>query len=279
MQFIWFVNVCSHFFNFKICRKLLYEFFVGQIIQIFNYTVIVNNIQLIIGKTYRHKVIIFFVAGVVWVLSALFVTHQGSCRTTVMPIGNIKRRNLCKKLRNTRYRFGIINYPKMMTEAIAGSHKIINRFPFNYVSHNSIQFILMRISKKYRFDISIVYTNVLHSVFFLIAAGKFVFFDVFVHVIVHMRTDYQSILRFAIHCLRVHVVFFSFILHQPTFGFEFCKVLKRFIVHFIFVFVGSLFKINLGFNNVIQRHCIAFGLCAGFFGVQHIVRARSHFFN
>ena len=212
------------------------------------------------------------------VLTTFFVAHQSSRSATVMTIGNIKRRNIGKQFGNAGIGFGVFNHPEMVTKTVTISYKIIYRCTFYYFGNNSIQFILMRIGKKHRLNIGVVYTHVFHAVFFFIATGQFMLFDIFVQIIIYIGTNNQTVLRFSVHGLSIHVVFLHFVLHQPTFGAEFCEIFSRFIIYFFFVLVGSRFKIYFGFNDMVKRQCVSFSFGASFFGIQHIVGARSHFF-
>ena len=159
-----------------------------------------------------------------------------------------------------------------MTKTITRCNKIVNRLFFNHFCNNLIQFIPMRISKKYRFDIGIVHSYMLHTIFFLVATCKFVLFNPFVHIILHRGTNHQTVLSFSVHGLSIHIVLLGIVLHQPTFVSEFIKIFKSLIIHLFIMLISSRFKINFGLNNMIQRHWISLRFGTGFFRIQYIVR-------
>ena len=100
-----------------------------------------------------------------------------------------------------------------MSEAITRSDKVVNRLFGSVFPNDCIQFRIIGISKEYRFDISIVHTNVLHTVFFLITTGKLMLLDDTVHIVRNISAYYQSILSFPVHGLGIDVIVFLSILH------------------------------------------------------------------
>ena len=100
-----------------------------------------------------------------------------------------------------------------MSEAITRSDKVVNRLFGSVFPNDRIQFHIIGISKEYRFDISIVHTDVLHTVFFLITTGKLMLLDDTVHIVRNISAYYQSVLGFPVHGLGIDVIVFLSILH------------------------------------------------------------------
>ena len=84
-----FIDICTLFFYNKIliqCSKKLFE---SQPVEVFYYTVIVDDSQLIGRETYSHEIVILFIATMVRVLLCFLGTYQSSSSGTMMPVGNI----------------------------------------------------------------------------------------------------------------------------------------------------------------------------------------------
>ena len=190
MQTSRFIDFSAFFFYRKILADSSQELFRRQAIQVFYNTVVINNGQLVSRETNGHEVIIFFITGMVYILLGFLRSYQSGSGTTMVSVGNIKSRHLSKFLRNGINVFLLINNPESMTKAITGSNKIIYRLFGCIMSDNSIQSSIVRICKEYRFDIGIINTNMLHTVFFLIATGQLMFLDDTVHIIRYIGTYY-----------------------------------------------------------------------------------------
>ena len=152
-----------------------------------------------------------------------------------------------------------------MSKTIFFTYKVVNRFlVFYYVFNDSIYFLMCRISKEYRFYVSVSNANVNHTVFFFILTSKLVFFDYSVHIVFGMSTSYYTILSATIHGLCIDVQFFFFVLYKPTIIFKHIVVFYYFVVNFLAVFVGSFRKIDFGFCYVQQRMWVSTGFNASF---------------
>ena len=227
---------------------------------------------MIVGETNGHKIIVFLVATVIWILKFLFITHQCSGCAAVMSVGNVHSRYLSKNCGDLLIDGGIFNYPELMSEPIQFGCEIIFRFVFNNSGYNIIEIIAMRISKKHRFQVGIIHPNVFHAVFFLVAAGKLVFFNVTGHVILHTGTNNQPVLCTAIHGLGIHIILFGFILNEPAIFTEHGKVFGSFQIHFLVVLVCAGRKINFRLDNVIKRIWISGCFLSCFFRTKYVVR-------
>ena len=98
-------------------------------------------------------------------------TNQCGGSTTMMTVGNIERWHLGKFGRNRGNVIIISDYPKLMSESVDRRDEII-LWCLGSIFHNQlVKNGIVRISKEYRFDIGIVYANVLHAIFFLIATS------------------------------------------------------------------------------------------------------------
>ena len=152
-----------------------------------------------------------------------------------------------------------------MSETVTRSDKVIDGLFRSIFLDDNIQFIIIGISKEYGFDIRIVHTNMLHTVFLLVATSKFVFLNNTIHIIGNIRTDYQSVLRLTVHCLRIDIIVFLAILHQPAFILKQLEILGRLAVNTFIMFVRTNREIYFRFNNMIKGFFITFRFCAGFF--------------
>ncbi len=273
-----FVNGCAFVFYVEMLFQFLQKLLLGETVQIFHHAVVVNHSELIVGEADRQKVVVFFVAAVVRILFSAFGTNQCSRRRAMVTIGNVERGHGGKKFCNALNISLIIYNPEMMSKAV-GRHKIVFWLACRDAFHNGVQLVVVRIGKEHRLDVGRVDAHMFHAIFFFVAAREFVFFDYSVQIVVYRSSNAQSILRFAVHGLCVDVVMVVGVLHQPAFLLEFVEIFHRLVVHARIVFVGASREINFGFDDVIERHFVALGFGTSLVRIQHIVWARSHFFD
>lgn len=105
----------------------------------------------------------------------------------------------------------------------------------------------------------------LHPVFLFVLTGKFVFFNISLHIILHTRAHNQSVLGATIHGLGIHIILLPAILNQPSILFESSIVFQCFPIHLLVMLIEARFKIDFGFDDVIQGFWISFGLGTSFF--------------
>ena len=152
-----------------------------------------------------------------------------------------------------------------MSKTIPRSDEVINRLFGSVFPNDCIQFRIIGIGKEYRFDIRIVHTNVLHTVFFLITTGKLMLLDDTVHIVRNISAYYQSILSFPVHGLGVNIIVFLAILHQPAFILKQPEVFGSFLINTFIVFIRTNRKVNLGLNDMIKGFFISSCFCTRFF--------------
>ena len=166
-----------------------------------------------------------------------------------------------------------------MSETVTRSDKVIDGLFQSIFLDDNIQFIIIGISKEYGFDIRIVHTNMLHTVFLLVATGKFVFLNNTIHIIGNIRTADQSVLRLTVHCLRIDIIVFLAILHQPAFILKQLEILGRLAVNTFIMFVRTNREIYFRFNNMIKGFFITFRFCTCFCRIQYVVRTGRYLFH
>ena len=165
------------------------------------------------------------------ILLLLLGTYQSCSSTTMVTISDIQRRHLGKLICDSLHILIIIDYPELMAETIDWGNEIIF-WLCSCITHNKlVQHSVVRISKEYWLDVSIVYTNMLHAVLFLITTSKLMLLDIALHVVIYISTNYQSVLSLAVHGLSIDVVMFSSILHQPPLILELLEVLGSLLIH------------------------------------------------
>ena len=176
------------------------------------------------------------------ILSGFLRTHQGCCCTAVVPVGNVKCRHLGEFFGYDLNIFLPVDNPECMAETVVRSHKVINRLLCRVTGNDRIQHCIVGISEEYGLDVGIVHTDMLHAVFFLVAASKLMLLDNAVHVIGHVCAHHQTILRLTVHGLGIYVIVLLIVLHQPAFVLEHPEVLGRFPVHTFIVLVRTYRK-------------------------------------
>ena len=89
--------------------------------------------------------------------------------------------------------------------------------------------------------------------------------------------DYLVVLRAAVHGLRIYIIVFLVVLHEPSLALECVEILDGALVHLggVLVLAGS--EVDFGLDDVVERLGVAFGLGTCFLAVEHIVGTRSHF--
>ena len=97
-----------------------------------------------------------------------------------------------------------------------------------------------------------------------------------IHVVGHVGTDHQSILGLAVHGLRIDVIAFLLVLHQPALLLEQLEVLCRLQIDSGIMLICPHRKINLRLNDMIEGFLVALSLCPCLLGVEHVVRPGSY---
>ena len=257
------VDVRTLFFHYEVLLQRFQERLRSQSVQILHHPVVVDDSKLLGRETYRHEVVVFLVAPMVRILSRLFSTHQCRCRTTVMTVGNVKRRHFLERLCHCLNVLVVVNHPELMAEAVIRCYKVVHRLLSRIFRHYGIQRLVFRISKEHRFDVRIVHPYMLHTVLLLVTARQLMLLDHPVHIVRHVSSYHQSILRLAVHGLGINIVTRFVVLHQPALFLEHPEIRYRLVVHTRIMLVRSLRKVNLRLDDVIQRFLVAFRLFAG----------------
>ena len=147
------------------------------------------------------------------IILSLFSPHKCCRGRPVMTIRYVQGRHLCKRLGYRTDIFLVRNNPELMTETVARSNKIIFGNNRDISFNQAIQHAVVWISKEHRFNIGIANPHMFHTVFLLIPACQFVFFNHSVKIITHKSTHDKTILRFTIHRLGINIITFLRILH------------------------------------------------------------------
>ena len=159
-----------------------------------------------------------------------------------------------------------------MAETIDWGNEVIFRLSSSITHNQLVQHCVIRISKEYRLDVSIVYTNMLHTILFLIATSKFMLLNIAFHIVVHISANYQSVLSLTVHGLSVDVVMLGSILHQPPLILELLEVLCSLLIHTRIILRCAYREVDLRFDNVIEAFLIITSLCPRLFAIKHVIR-------
>ena len=112
----------------------------------------------------------------------------------------------------------------------------------------------------------------LHAVFLLVATGEFVLLNLARHIVIHVCSDDESVLRLAVHSLGIDVVLLLVVLHKPAVVLELLEVLGGLFIYSRVVFACSFREVDFGLNDMIEAHLIVASLGPCLFGVEHVVR-------
>ncbi len=118
-----------------------------------------------------------------------------------------------------------------------------------------------------------------HAVFLLVAAGKLMLFDAAFHIVVHPGGNHETVLRAAVHCLRVDVILLLVVLHEPAVLLELVEILHGLFVDFGVMLVKPGFEIDFRLDDMIEGFGVALSLFAGLFGIEHVVGTRNYLFH
>ena len=170
----------------------------------------------------------------------------------------------------------VVNHPEGVAEAVGG-HEIILRLAGDYTRDYLVERLIVGEGEEHGFDVGVLDTHVLHAVLLLVAAGELVLLDAAFHVVVDVGSDDDAVLRAAVHGLRIYIIVFLVVLHEPSLALECVEILDGALVHLggVLVLAGS--EVDFGLDDVVERLGVAFGLGTCFLAVEHIVGTRSHF--
>ena len=123
------------------------------------------------------------------ILFGFFRTYQRSRSRAVMAVGYVQGRHFTEQLRDAGDIGSLVDDPEGMSEAIVLRYEVIFGSAGGVLGDNPVQLGIIGISKEYRFDVGIVYPDMLHAVFFLVTAGQLMFLDNAIHIVGHVSTD------------------------------------------------------------------------------------------
>ena len=185
------------------------------------------------------------------ILFGFFRTDQRSSSRAMMTVSYIQGRHFAKQIRNAGNIRRLVNDPERMTETIVFRDEVIFRSTGSIFGDNLVQFSIIGISKKHRFDIGIIHPYMLHTVLLLVTPCQLMFLNNTIHIIGHVCTDNQTVLCLAVHCLGIYIIAFFLILYQPAFFLEHLEIGSSFQINGRIMFICPDRKIDLRFNDMI----------------------------
>ena len=177
---------------------------------------------------------------------------------------------------NLRYAFDcrvIVNHPELVAEAVQISGKVIERLFGGYLGHDSVKVIAVGVGEEHRLHVSVAGAHVFHPVLFLVLARQLMLFDSALHVVRHVGAHHKSVLRAAVHGLRINIIASLGIFHQPAVCAELLEVLQSLLIHARVMLISARLKVYLGLNDVVEAFLIVAGLGPGLFRIKNIVGA------
>ena len=121
-------------------QKLLF----CQTVEVLHHAVVVNDLELAVRECDSHEVVVFFLTGVLRILTSQFSTDTCGCCCTMVAVCYIECRNLSKDLSDTVDVSLLADYPEMMAETVF-CHKIIFRLLRNVACYNGIYLVIVRV--------------------------------------------------------------------------------------------------------------------------------------
>ena len=166
---------------------------------------------------------------------------------------DIKRRDARENLRDTVVGLFVADNPQLMAEAVGSREIVFRGVVLHHVGHDGVDLGVVGIGEEHRFDIGIIHTNMLHTVFFLIATGQLMFLDRAIHIIGNISPDYQPILSLAIHGLGINIIAFFLILNQPTFFLKIIEIGGGLQVNSRIMLIRPFWEIDFRFNDMVKE--------------------------
>ncbi len=207
------------------------------------------------------------------VLLAL-LTHACRSGGAVVSVGHVERRYGCEQLRDAVVGGLVVDYPKVVTEAVLGREVVLGGVVLHPLGHDRVDLGVIGVCEEYGFDVGFLVAHVDHAVLLLVGAGELVLLDGAREVILEVAAHDQTVLRAAVHGLRIDIIVLFGVLLEPAFRTPLPEVLHGLVVYGLRVLVGNGVEVDLRLDDVEQRALRGLGF--GFGRVQHVVGARSH---
>ena len=166
-----------------------------------------------------------------------------------------------------------------MAETVDRGNEVILRLGSGITHDQCVEHRVVWISEEDWLDVGIVHTHMLHAVFLFITTRQLVLLDAACHIVVGMGAYHQSVLRFSVHCLRIDIIMFAFILNEPPFILELLEILSSLLIHPRIILRRTYWEINLRLDDMIQTLLIVASLCPRLLRVKHIVGAAFYLFH
>ena len=151
----------------------------------------------------------------------------------------------------------------MVSEAVGGREIVLRSVVLHHVGDNGVDLGIVGIGEKHRLDVGLLVTDVDHTVLLLVGARQLMLFDSSREVILEMAAHRQSVLRAALHRLRINIVVLLGVLPEPSLGLPLTEILHRLVVNRIGMLVGDGFEIDFRFDDVQQRTLRSLGFRLG----------------
>ena len=210
------------------------------------------------------------------ILLCLLSPHKSCCRRTVVTIGDIETWHLGELCRDGCDVLVVAHDPELMTEAIDRCDEIILRSGCCIAHQEFVEHGIVRICEEDRFDVGIAYTHVLHAVFLLVTASQLMLLDDSREIVVDVCAHHKTILRLAVHGLRIDVILLLVILLQPSFVLELLEVLGSTLIDTRIVLRRAWLKVDFRFDDMIKALFVVASFCTSFLRVEDVVRTRLH---
>ena len=267
------VDVAAFFFYFKSSfLNLCQELFLGISIQVLDNSIVVEDLQVVIREDNSHEEVEFFITCVIWMFFSSLQSHFAGRSTSVMSVCDVQCRDLIEETCQALNQFRIIYDPQRMLDAVFGSNVVLRLMICNVPFHDAADPLVVPVSQKYRFRISVADIKVVDSVDFLLNTSKLMLFDRIVLVFIYCYTANDSSLCTSIHDLTVDVQCRFFFLYEYAVFQTFCDIVSRLFIHGSIVSILLLRQIDLcstDMKEAVRIFCCHF---CSFLTVHNVVR-------
>ncbi len=272
-----FVNLGAHVLQVVALANSGDELLLAEAVEVLHHAVVIDNVQLVVRENNSHEVVVLLLAGVTGVLLFLLLSHEGGGGTTVVTVGDVHGGHfLVEEFDQFVNQFAVVDDPETMAEAVFLGDEVVDGLLGGDAGNDLINTCNRGVSEENGLHIGVGDADVLHAVLFLILAGKLVFLDDLVHIVLAIGAGHDAVLPLGVgilgvHALGVDVEFFLFILDQPAEVFEHIVVLHHLEIHFGRMLVSAFGQVDFSLGHMEQAVGVALAFHAGFFRIQYVV--------
>ncbi len=144
--------------------------------------------------------------------------HACGGSRAVVSVGDVERRNPGEDLRDAVVGLPVANHPEVVPETVFGRKVVVRSVVLHHVGHDRVDLGIVGVGEKDRLDVGPLVADVDHAVLLLVGTRELMLLDRPRKVILEVAAHSQTVLRAALHRLRINIVVLLGILLEPARG-------------------------------------------------------------